>query len=61
MPWAVIFAGALYFVLTIGAFFKTEQKHSFVIKFLVVQLVRDLAIVVVAVICLCNINFTDLS
>jgi hypothetical protein len=51
MSWAIVIAGLLYLTLTIVTFCKLEEQHIFVVKFLSVQLVRDLAITVIGIIC----------
>lgn len=47
VPYAILFTGLIYLSLTVSTYFLTKVRHSFIVKFLIVQIIRDALLCVV--------------
>ena len=54
MAYAIIVSGLIYLVLTLLAYKMMQQRHKWLTRFLCIQLVRDIAITIAAIIAVVN-------
>jgi hypothetical protein len=47
VPYAILFTGLIYLSLTVTTYFLTKVRHSFIVKFLFVQIIRDILLCIV--------------